>query len=242
MLAGLCFGSFAGVIIYRVPRGISIVSPPSRCENCETRLGLPEILPVAGWIISRGRCKYCGVKISPRYVAVEIFTAGMFLISAVLVGFSFDIFAIWALLFILICVSAIDFKTLKIPDGLLITGAIIGAAWVFSGIFIPGSLAPDPVTAALGAIAGGAPIFFFDRLTFIVSGRDGFGFGDVKLMAVCGFWLGWQGAFFALFCAVIAGGAAAMVLLFSGREKLGAQIPFAPFLSMGTAFSLFWNL
>jgi len=229
-LFGLLFGSFANVIIYRVPKEESIVMPASRCPACGKPLSFFDLIPVFSWLFLRGKCRYCKIKIPARYPAVELLCALLFAWASFTGGFA--VLPMCMLAFAMLCVTFIDIDHRIIPDGLVIFGAVVGALWVvFSAFFNLG--APDVPDALLGALAGAAPLFLVDRLCLIIIKKDGFGFGDVKLMAMAGLYTGWQHILTALFVAVIAGGLYGGVLLVTRRAGRGDYFAFGPFLAAG---------
>ena len=239
--AGLCFGSFANVIIYRLPRKTSIISPPSACTTCNHRLAFYDMFPVVSWILLRGHCRHCRSKISSRYPLTELACGLLF---AGMVYFTPSLSAVFLSLFsfILLAVSVIDWETQEIPDGLLVTAALVGAGWIAAGHFsdlFP--YAPVFIDAVLGIIASGLPLFVIDRLVLLLAKKDGFGYGDVKLMAVCGLFLGWQLVLVAFIIAFISGGMYATFLLITSRAKSGEYIAFGPFLCAGVIGALWFG-
>ena len=231
-ILGLCLGSFANVVIYRLQKGESVVSPPSHCMDCNTRLLRRDMVPVFSWMILRGKCRYCNIKISPRYPITEGICAILFVLIA-RQGADFSVLPLWCLAFVLLCVAWIDWDTMTIPDSLLIIAAIAGVCWV---AFFPHTLSWSD--AMIGAIAGALPLFVIDRIVLLVAKKPGFGFGDVKLMAAAGLFLGWQGIVFAYFAAFIAGGVFAVYLLLVKKAERGSYLPFGPFLCFGIMFGL----
>jgi len=144
--------------------------------------------------------------------------------------------------FILLSVGIIDWDTGEIPDGLLIAATIIGVVWIVCGYISPlFSHAPGFNDAGLGILAGGLPLLVVDKLTIVLVKKDGFGYGDVKLMAVAGLFIGWQLVFIAFFIAFISGGIAATVLLITGRAKRGEYIAFGPFLCCGVITAIWFG-
>jgi leader peptidase (prepilin peptidase)/N-methyltransferase len=240
-LLGLCFGSFANSLIYRWPRNESIVTPPSHCPACKHRLEARDLIPVVSWLLLKARCGYCKERISARYPLVEAVCALLFACAAWQAAAWPDIIPLCVLVFALLTVSVIDWDTQEIPDGLLITGATAGILWVAASHFFSGLNAPGVIDALLGAGAGALPLFLLDRLVLLLIKKDGFGFGDVKLMAVAGLFLGWQMVLVSFFLAFIAGGMYAAFLLFSGRSKRGTYMPFGPFLAAGVLAALWWG-
>lgn len=239
ILFGLCFGSFANVIIYRLPRRESIVKPPSRCPACGRRLAAADLLPVLSWLFLRGRCRYCNERVPWRYPVVELACASLFAAIAAYSGTEVKVIPLCALAFMLLCVSVIDIDTLEIPNGLLIFGAAVAVVWVASSHFLRLG-APEIRDSLFGSLAGALPLLIIDRLCLLLLKKDGFGFGDVKLMAVAGLYLGWKPALVSLLFAVVSGGIFGAVLL-ARRAKQGTYMAFGPFLSMGVLAALWFG-
>jgi len=244
---GLCFGSFANVLVYRIPNKIPISKPPSACRACNCRIAPYDLLPLISWVILKGRCRSCSTPIGLHYplteLACALLFAGMILFTPSLSAVFLSLFA-----FILLTVSLIDWDTQEIPDGLLLFALLIGVGWVVVGNF---SLlfpeVPGFISAILGILAGAVPLLIVDRIMLVFAKKDGFGYGDVKLMAISGLFLGWSGVFIAFFFAFVTGGVFAAFLLATGRAKRGEYIAFGPFLSGGVIAALwfgqiFWNL
>ena len=227
-MVGLCVGSFANVVIHRLPQGKSIVLPASCCPDCEIRLKGRDMIPVISWVILRGRCRYCKTRINWRYPIVEIICAILFVMMAKYTGADIAVLPLWCLAFVLLCVAVIDFDTMEIPDGLLILGAVAGLIWVGLGFE-----QVSWIEALLGVAVGGLPLLILDRVVWIIAKKPGFGFGDVKLMAMAGLFLGWNGVLAAYFIAFVAGGFYGAVLLFTGRAEKGSYLAFGPFLCLG---------
>jgi len=221
------------------------------------RLAGVDLIPVLSYIKLKGRCRRCDTKIPPRYPIVEIACALLFFGFSRYSGVSLSILPLCMLAFVLLCVSFIDWDTQEIPDGLLIYGAAFGVLWVAAanilpalkvfdrGIFGPPFIiagfanAPSWQDALLGILAGGLPLFLLDRLTLLVLKKDGFGYGDVKLMAMVGLFLGWKMTLVAYLIAVVAGGAYGAFLMLTRRAGKGSYLAFGPFLSAG-ALLTFW--
>ena len=237
---GTVFGSFANVLIYRIPRRMDFALSRSRCPACAHILSIREMVPVLGYVFLLGRCRHCGVTISVEYPIVEL--ASGFLcfaaawrfpaLSAVFIAF---------LLLTLLVVSLVDLRTQEIHSGFVVAILLAGVAWVVVSAMLPGMALGAPYwrDALLGACTGGVPLFVFDRVSLWLFGKDGFGFGDMKLMLAVGVFLGWQLIIIAFFVAFILGGLAVCALMISGRTGRGSYIAFGPFLSAGVATSLF---
>jgi len=228
-LIGLCFGSFANVLAYRLPRKESIVKPPSYCPACKRSISIIDLIPLVSWLVLRGRCRYCGVHISVRYPAVELFCALLF--AGIAWRFPFPYVIPLALfVFVLLSVSLIDWDTQEIPDGLLAFGVLLAVVWIVLGFAW--------YEALLGALVGAMPLLILNFAVMLIFKKNGFGFGDVKLMAVAGLFLGWYYILMAYFFAFVLGGVYAGFLLVSGRGRRGDYIAFAPFLAFGVFFGL----
>ena len=137
--------------------------------------------------------------------------------------------------------SVIDYRTQEIFDGVVIAIGITGVVWVLASLLLPDVFpyAPSWQNALIGAFVGGTSLFLIDRICMIILKKDGFGYGDVKLMIAVGIFLGWQHTILALILAFVSGGAIAAILLFSGRATRGTYIAFGPFLAIGTVLALF---
>lgn len=238
-------GSFLNVVIYRLPAGLSLLHPPSRCPKCHTRLRPYDNVPVFGWLWLRGRCRYCRTPIACRYPLVEAATGVLFLSTFWLFGVTWSTLAYWAFLSWLIALAFIDLDTLTLPNELTQSGLVLGlVAQAGVGGAMTGSLKgaiASLVTGVFGAIIG---IWLFDLVSLAASislGQTAMGEGDAKLAAMIGAWLGWKGVllsgFLACFLGATLGGGAIALGIISRRQP----IPFGPFLAIGAAISLFWG-
>ena len=248
---GAVWGSFLNVVIYRVPAGLSVVSPPSRCPLCETRIRWWQNIPVLSFALLAGRCGSCKTPISMRYPAVEATTALLALAVAIpwvtawmqgelgveraVVG----MLAEHAFLFALISIALIDADTFMIPDSLSLPMPLLGIAAAF---YVGDARGISWQQAASGAAAGGFGLLAIQWGYAAVTGREGLGTGDVKLLAGLGAWLGLESLPFVMFLAAVQG------LLFAGFAvatggSMAAErglaslrhvaLPFGPFLVLG---------
>ena len=229
---GLCAGSFANVVIHRLPKGKSIVLPASCCSDCGIRLKGRDMIPVISWVILRRRCRYCKTEISWRYPIIETVSAVLFVLMARYTGADIVVLPLWCLAFVLLCVSVIDLETMEIPDGLLVMGAVAGLTWMGLG-FWSGLGTIGWLDALLGVMVGALPLPVLNRLVWIIVKKPGFGYGDVKLMAMAGLFLGWQGVITAYLIGFVAGGLYGAVLLGTGKAERGSYLAFGPFLCLG---------
>ena len=224
-LFGLVFGSFLNVVIYRVPRELSVVKPRSACPNCGAAIRAYDNIPVVSWILLRGRCRNCRISISPRYAIVELLCGFLFVAAyyyaapltnelAVLTLFKFCLF-----FFLLLGLIFIDFEHHLLPDVLTLPGFVAGL--IFS-IFIPVGGLPHALTrrllalnwplgaislveALIGAALGALFIYGVGEIYFRLRHIEGMGFGDVKLMAMVGAFLGAKLALFTIFTGALLG-------------------------------------
>lgn len=223
-IAGLMLGSFLNVVITRLPRGASVVSPPSRCPRCKARIAPWDNVPVLSFVLLRGRCRSCRKKISWRYPVVEL-SAGLLLWLLVRrVEDPVLLVPHAAFLLALLAVAWIDLDTRTIPDVVTIPGVGLGLA---ASLFGP----PGIGAALLGAAVGGASLwlvgFAYERAT----GVPGMGGGDVKLAAMMGAFLGAAGVFGAIFLASLAGSIFGALLIARGKGSKRTAIPFGTFLA-----------
>lgn len=227
-VGGLMAGSFLTVVAHRVPLGESIVGPRSRCPSCGTQIAAYDNVPVASWLLLRGRARCCGVGISIRYPLTELLTGFLFA-AVVLVLWDEPGEVVLGLIFVsaLVAVTLTDLELKIIPNKILLAAALLGLAAIVA--FDPGSL---PERAASAAAAGG--LLFAAALAY----PRGMGLGDVKLAATMGLFLG-RDVGPALFVALLAGALAGLLIML--REGAAARkrgIPFGPFLALGGVVGL----
>lgn len=245
LVMGSAVGSFLNVVVYRLPAGLSLLHPPSHCPKCLHRLGPTDNVPVLGWLWLRGKCRYCGTKISPRYPLVEAATALLFLLVTWQFGLTLQTLAYWFLVALLISLALIDRDTLTLPNRLTEPGLVMGLiAQAGLGYWAENSLAGAGAGLLSGLLAMALGIWLFQAISFggaIALGRPAMGAGDAKLAAMIGAWLGWKllliTSFLAcVYGAFIGGGAIAIGLL-----KRGEPMPFGPFLALGALTALLWG-
>lgn len=230
-LLGLFIGSFLNVVIHRLPRGETIIWGRSRCPTCGRVLAWYDLVPVASYLALRGKCRYCGAQISPRYPAVELLTGAVFAAHFYRFGMTPALVKYLFLGAVLIAAAFIDLEHYLIPDRLVLTG--------MAGAVVLGLAARDVgIWPALAGCAAGAGFLF----AVVVFSKGGMGGGDVKLAAVAGLFLGWPLAALALFLAVVTGGLVAAVLLLFGAKGRKDAIPFGPFIAAGTLTAVLWGV
>jgi leader peptidase (prepilin peptidase) / N-methyltransferase len=219
---GLIVGSFCNVVIYRLPQGKSIVLPGSQCRLCGNSIHPWDNIPLLSYFLLKGRCRFCREPISPRYPAVEFISGVLYMWSYFKFGFSMS-YAVYVLMTsTLLVVALIDFDHKIIPNVITLPGMLIGL-----GLSL--GISPiTPLTSLLGLLVGG--VLFY--LIAVVS-KGGMGGGDIKLIAMIGAFLGWQGALFTIFSGALLGSLMGVTLMVLGKNGRKDKVPFGPFLSCG---------
>ena len=220
---GLCFGSFLNVCIYRLPLGLSVISPRSACPHCKHQIAFYDNVPVLSWLILRGRCRQCKTKISPRYLFIELLTGTLFLGCIAYFGFTLAALKYCVFGFLLLGLIFTDAETKLLPDKLTLPGLALGIAFSLfvpvndlASQFLPGVVSLpfnaeiemrlfSLVDSLLGAALGAAFIYGVGAVYLRWRGTEGMGFGDVKLMAMVGAFLGIKLTIFTIFTASMAG-------------------------------------
>lgn len=239
---GLIVGSFLNVVIYRVPRDLSIVRPGSACPGCGTAISARDNIPVLSWLLLRGRCRTCGEPISGRYPLVESINAGLWLVLGWWAWGPAGVDPLLPWLLVLgsagVALWFIDLDHHRLPDAIVLPLYPLGLA----GLAFAGLAAGQwPVTAVLVGV--GAWLVVIGGIWLLTGGRA-MGFGDVKLAPVLAATLGWVGvssALVGLLAAFVLGGGVGLVLMLTGRARRGSHIAFGPFLLLGALIGLLWG-
>lgn len=257
-LFGLVVGSFLNVVILRLPvmmerqwrkqcaeyagtpvdeseERFDLISPPSRCPGCGHRIRPWENIPVLGWLMLRGRCSSCARPISPRYPIIEIATALLSMVVAWHYGMSWECLAALFFTWTLITLSVIDYDHQLLPDSITLpmlwAGLLLGQIGLFAG----------PVDSVIGAAAGYLSLWSVYWLFRLLTGKEGMGHGDFKLLAMLGAWAGWQLLLPIILMSSVIGAIAGIgLILFRGRER-GKPIPFGPYLAAAGWVTLLWG-
>jgi len=219
---GLVIGSFCNVVIYRLPQGKSIVTPGSQCPSCGSSIRPWDNVPLLSYFMLKGRCRFCKESISARYPAVEFTTGLLFILLYIKFGISV-LFAIYALLAsTLLVVALIDLDYKVIPNIITLPGMVIGLG-------LNGWALPDgPLASLLGLLIGGTLFYLIALIS-----KGGMGGGDIKLIAMIGAFLGWQGVLFTIFSSALLGSLVGIMLMLLGKKGRKDKVPFGPFLSCG---------
>ncbi len=221
-LLGAAVGSFLNVVIHRVPRGESIVSPPSRCPACRASVSPRDNVPVLSWLLLRGRCRRCGHSISPRYPLVEVLTGAVFVLVALVRGVDDGLVLELPFAAVLVAVAAIDLEHRVVPNVIVAPAAVFGVA--AAAVVATGELA-EMLAAGAGA--------FIAMLAIALAYPRGMGMGDVKLSGTMGLYLG-VSVLPALLVGFLAGTLVGVAIL--ARRGVAARkqaLPFGPFLALG---------
>jgi len=228
---GLFMGSFLNVCIYRIPKGESVVYPPSKCPSCGNRIKWYHNVPLLSYFFLKGRCAYCGERISPIYPLIEFLTGLLTALLFCKFSFSFSFFYYLALVYYLIVVSFIDIKTMEVPVKLSYFALLFG---ILLSLFFGLSSFKESV---LGASFGAGVILFIIETYYVFTGKEGMGYGDANIMAVVGAFLGWEKVLLTLFVASTVGALYGLLTL----RKREAALPFGPFLAIGALVSIFFG-
>lgn len=232
---GLMVGSFLNVVIHRVPKDESIVTPRSHCPNCDTELANRDNIPVVSWLVLRGKCRTCGHPISARYPIVEAITGLLFAAIAARFGWDEALPAYLVFTAFLVALSGIDLDTFLLPKKLVWPSFFAGVVLLGGASLLQGD-SRSAVEAAIGAAAAFGVLF----LVHFISPK-GMGFGDVRLAAVLGLHLGWLmlgqvavGLFLSFALSAVIG----VALIATGRKTRKDKVPFGPFLAAGTLLAV----
>jgi leader peptidase (prepilin peptidase)/N-methyltransferase len=263
LVLGLIFGSFANVCIYRIPLGKSIVRPPSACPDCGERIRLYDNVPLISYVLLRGRCRHCGLPIPWTYPLVEALFGLLSLSLFIRYGVSFQYLLLFLFTGTLLVISFIDLRHQIIPDILSLPGIVLGLAasaafqWALTGRLLGDGLRltgafgwAGPhfmmgritwLDSLVGIVAGGGSLWIvavcFERLT----GKEGMGGGDIKLLAMIGAWLGWQCLVPVVLMSSLVGALVGSVYLLVSGKGLRVRIPFGPFLALGALLYFFFG-
>jgi len=240
-LIGLCVGSFLNVVAFRLPRGMSIAFPPSGCTSCGQKIRPYDNIPILSWLLLKGRCRFCSERISFVYPILELVTGLLFLALylKLSIGWAFA----HGVTFVTILLaasfsdisSALDdsFECGIIPDSIILFGLALGIALSY---MVTGDLLYPLKGGAVGFLA----LFIPSYLYKLVRKREGMGGGDIKLMAVCGAFLGMKSIYFIIFASAAVGAIFGIIWqLVSGRKEI--PIPFAPFIGLAAILYLFYD-
>jgi leader peptidase (prepilin peptidase) / N-methyltransferase len=242
--AGLLIGSFLNVCIFRLPRDLSVVRPRSFCPACEKMIAWYDNVPLLSFVLLRGRCRHCGTRIAFRYPLVEILTALLFAVYVALLGLTLPALKHCIFTAILITLIFSDLEERILPDEFTLGGTLVGIVLAFfvlmptqlSLLFLPFSIKPlwrSVSEAAIGAGVSSGTIWFVGWAFEKIRHREGLGFGDVKMIAMIGAFLGLEKALLTLIVASLFGAiSGAIYILFARKDASTYELPFGSFLGM----------
>lgn len=256
VILGLMIGSFLNVVIHRLPKMMerewhanclelqgkevpeqakyTIVTPRSACPNCGHQITAMENIPIISWLMLGGKCKGCKAKISARYPLVEALTGALLGLVAYRYGYTYTTLFASIFTLALITLTFIDFDTQLLPDDITLPLLWLGLLFNLNGGFT------DLKSAVLGAIFGYLILWSVYWLFKIVTGKEGMGYGDFKLLAAIGAWFGWQMLPAVILLSSVVGAVIGIgMIMFRGKSG-GTAIPFGPFLALGGIAALFW--
>ncbi|MCM8821212.1 MAG: prepilin peptidase [Candidatus Omnitrophica bacterium] len=249
-LVGACFGSFANVCIYRMPRNKSIVFPGSFCPKCRHAIYWYDNIPILSYILLGGRCRYCKKNISSRYPIIEIITGVLTLLlfqKFWAAGYYCEFLFYFVFTLGLIIISGIDFETFLVPDIIVLPLIPLGllGALLCENFFIPQSGSYIALTrffySLSGVLTGAFLVLFLMIIGRIVWKKEAMGGGDLKLLAAIGAFLGWKGVFLSIFFGSILGTVISVALIYSKKKKWDDYVPFGPYLAIGAVLAMLYK-
>ena len=227
---GSVIGSFLNAVIWRLDKNKSVLKGRSICPQCKHVLSAQDLIPVISFVLLKGRCRYCRKPISFQYPIVEVATGLVFVLLLGFIGVHLlHLVIVWAIAALLIVIFVYDLKHFIIPDSMVFASIVLAGVWqILQGGIIS------------GLIAGfGAAAFFL--LLFLISKGTWMGFGDVKLVLFMGLFLGWPTILVALFAAFLVGAVVGVTLVAFKKKDMKSEVPFGPFLILGTVFAFVWG-
>ncbi|MDD2540128.1 MAG: prepilin peptidase [Desulfuromonadaceae bacterium] len=232
---GMVVGSFLNVCICRMPKDESIVSPPSHCPLCSYQLRWYDNIPVLSYLFLRGKCRGCGAHISLQYPLVELLNGLLALLLFLRFGPTLAFATLFLFCSALVVITFIDIEHQIIPDEISLPGIIVGFALSF---FLKGH---GWLNSLLGILLGGGSLllvaFLYQRLT----GKDGMGGGDIKLLAMMGAFLGWKAVPFIIFASSLVGSLIGITIMVLQKKDSKLAIPFGPYLAFGAVLYIFYG-
>jgi len=234
-LCGLAWGSFLNVVIYRVPRRLSLVHPPSSCPSCKTRIKFYDNIPAVSYLVLRGRCRYCRQRIPFTYFLVELLTPTVFLVLHGKYALNLQFFAACLFSSLLIALGLIDYYHKILPDRITLPGIVLSLAYSF--------FRPDLTfwKSVIGASVGAGFLLFIYGTYYLVRKKEGLGMGDVTMMLLVGAYLGWQKTLLTLILASFAGALVGISLVLIKKKNLQYSLPYGTFLAPAAWVALVWG-
>lgn len=232
---GAIVGSFLNVCISRIPRGESIITPPSHCPRCGSSIAWYDNIPLLSYLFLRGRCRHCRDAIALRYPLVEMMTALGAVALYAKFGIGRPLVVTFVFLSCLICISVIDLQYRVIPHIIVLPGIPL---FLFAAVTV---MNVKFIDAIIGLTSGIGTLYLIAVYYEAITGNEGMGGGDVNLMGLLGAFFGWQGLPIILFCATFIGACIGIFVAILKGHNLKYAIPFGPFLSLGAIVQLFFG-
>ena len=233
-ILGACFGSFLNVVIYRVPKKMSIIRPASHCFSCKKRILLKDNVPILGYFLVGGKCRNCNAEFPSRYAFVELITAILSVTLYVIYGLKAEFFIHLVLTYLLVAITFVDIDHLIIPNGFVLFGLLL----LFTGLALHW-ISIDWKDAASGAFVFDGFLFGIGLLGQFILKKESIGFGDVKLGLVLGGFLGVEYSILALYLSFAISAIFIFIMVGGKLMEKNAKIPFGPYLAAGTLIALF---
>ena len=242
-ILGTCLGSFANVCIYRLPKGRSIIWPPSFCPKCNHKIFWYDNLPLISFLLLKGKCRFCQKKIASRYFIVEFLTGALTLSLFLRFGISLKFLIYLIFVLSLIIVSFIDIENFLIPDCIVYSGIALGLclSFFYPELHLSFSRLVALKSGFLGVLFGGGSLFIIGYLGGLIFKKEAMGGGDVKLLSMVGAFLGYKSVFLTIFFSSLIGSMISLVLIFLKIKKRTDYIPYGPYLALAAVISLFWK-
>ncbi|MBT8339666.1 MAG: A24 family peptidase [Desulfatitalea sp.] len=234
-IVGICVGSFLNVCIFRLPSGRSIVKPPSACPKCGTGIRWYDNIPVVSYILLGGKCRNCRARVSLRYPTVELLTGLSALVLWLQFGAQWHTLIYFVFIAALLAITFIDIDHQIIPDEISLPGIPIGFALSFLNPNLTWS------QSLIGIVVGAGALYGVIWCYYLATGRQGMGFGDVKLLGMIGAFIGWQGVLFTIMASSFIGTLVGLAEMIRTRQGMRLKIPFGPFLAIGAVLYLFFG-
>ena len=234
-LLGLVLGSFMNVCIYRIPRKESIVYPSSHCPECGTPIRFRDNIPLLSFLLLGGKCRFCKKSIPLQYPVVEGISGLLSLALVLKTGLTLSYPFLLLFVLSLVTISIIDLQQMIIPDVITIPGMLVGLG---VSLF---PFSPPWYESLIGLLAGGGGLLLVALAYYWISGKEGMGGGDVKLLAMIGAWMGWKALPLVLLLSSLSGTLVGALFLLIQGKGFRLRIPFGPFLSMGGVAALFFG-
>ena len=232
---GAVVGSFLNVCIHRLPKGQSIVTPGSHCPKCENPIPFYDNVPVLSYLALRGKCRFCKISIPVRYLFVEFLSGLVSIALLIKFDFSLDFIVYFVFLLSLIVITFIDLDEKIIPNEISLPGIALG---LIASPFISTLSFKESI---LGVMAGGGVLAAVALSYYVITKREGMGGGDIKLLAMIGAFLGWNGAFISLFFGSLVGAFVGIFFMIKEGKDTKYALPFGPFLALGAVVYLFFG-